>query len=249
MTRRLKLRSRTKTPSKLQELNPVPGRASGARRERTVVRRRRSISPSSSVPEEVPDLLTSTGGVLEGKWRGSRALSPKTERLKDANFQPGLRVNSGQSSLIFHCRYRAARCLCRPTTAALQRAQIFVSRRFRSRSSFDRRSREPLHPNHSHPRTPTLQRSFPPKRNEHSLDRALTVLLRLPPILRNFSPSPCGLCGTTFTDEHSTDVNPRSPPNCAFSPIGDILAVAGRRGYSTWWTGRQALPEAELSVV
>jgi len=71
-----------------EKLNPTPQWASNARKKRSTVKRRRSVSPSSSVSEEDLDLLTSTGGILEGKQRRSKTLSPKTiniERLRDAN--------------------------------------------------------------------------------------------------------------------------------------------------------------------
>jgi len=71
-----------------EKLNPTPQWASDARKKRSTVKRRRSASPSSSVSEEDLDLLTSTGGILEGKQRRSKILSPKTiniERLRDAN--------------------------------------------------------------------------------------------------------------------------------------------------------------------
>ena len=70
-----------------EKLNPTPQWASDARKKRSTVKRRRSVSPSSSVSEEDPDLLTSTGGILVGKQR-LKTLSPKTiniERLRDAN--------------------------------------------------------------------------------------------------------------------------------------------------------------------
>ena len=70
-----------------EKLNPTPQWASDARKKRSTVKRRRSISPSS-VSEEDLDPLTSTGGVLERKQRRSGTLSQKTiniERLRDAN--------------------------------------------------------------------------------------------------------------------------------------------------------------------
>ena len=70
-----------------EKLNPTPKWASDARKKRPTVKRR-SVSPSSSVSEDDPNLLTSTGGILEGKRRKSKILSPETisiERLKDAN--------------------------------------------------------------------------------------------------------------------------------------------------------------------
>ena len=71
-----------------EKLNPTPQWAADARKKRSTVKRRRSVSPSSSVSEEYLDLLTSTRGILEGKQRKSKTLSPKTlniERLRDAN--------------------------------------------------------------------------------------------------------------------------------------------------------------------
>ena len=71
-----------------EKLNPTPKWASDARKKRSTVKRRRSVSPSSSVSAEDFDLLTSTGGILKGKERKSKTLSPKTiniERLRDAN--------------------------------------------------------------------------------------------------------------------------------------------------------------------
>ena len=70
-----------------EKLNPIPQWASNARKKRSTVKRTRSASRSSSVSEDL-DLLTSTGGILEGKRRKSKTLSPKTiniERLRDAN--------------------------------------------------------------------------------------------------------------------------------------------------------------------
>lgn len=70
-----------------EKLNPTPQWASDARKKRSTVKRRRSVS-SSSVSEEDLDPLTSTGGVLEMKQRKSKTLSQKTiniERLRDAN--------------------------------------------------------------------------------------------------------------------------------------------------------------------
>jgi len=71
-----------------EKLNPTPQWASDARKKRSTAKRRRSVSRSSSVSEEDLDLLTSTGGILEGDRRRSKTLSPKTiniERLRDAN--------------------------------------------------------------------------------------------------------------------------------------------------------------------
>ena len=71
-----------------EKLNPTPKWASDARKKRSTVKRRRSVSPSSSVSEEDVDVLTSTGGILKGKQRKSKILSPKIiniERLRDAN--------------------------------------------------------------------------------------------------------------------------------------------------------------------
>ena len=71
-----------------EKLNPTPQWASDARKKRTIAKRRRSVSPSSSVSEEDLDFLTSTGGILEGKQKRSKTLSQKTiniERLRDAN--------------------------------------------------------------------------------------------------------------------------------------------------------------------
>jgi U3 small nucleolar RNA-associated protein 18 len=71
-----------------EKLNPAPKWASDARKKRSTAKRRRSVSPSSSVSAEDLDLLASTGGILEGKHGKSKTLSPKTiniERLRDAN--------------------------------------------------------------------------------------------------------------------------------------------------------------------
>jgi U3 small nucleolar RNA-associated protein 18 len=71
-----------------ERLNPAPQWASDARKKRSTIKRTRSVSPSSSVSAEDLDLLTSTGGILAGKQRRSKTLSPKTiniERLRDAN--------------------------------------------------------------------------------------------------------------------------------------------------------------------
>ena len=71
-----------------EKLNPTPKWASDARKKRSTVKRRRSVSPSSSVSAEDFDLLTSTGGILKGKLGKSKTLSPKMiniERLRDAN--------------------------------------------------------------------------------------------------------------------------------------------------------------------
>ena len=86
-----------------EKLNPTPKWASDARKKRSTVKRRRSVSPTSSVSEEDVDLLTSTGGILEGKERRSRTLSSKTiniERLKDANLSA--RAEGELKALQFH---------------------------------------------------------------------------------------------------------------------------------------------------
>jgi len=48
-----------------EKLNPTPRWASNARKKRPIVKRKRSVSPLSSVSEGELDLFTSAGGILE----------------------------------------------------------------------------------------------------------------------------------------------------------------------------------------
>lgn len=106
-----------------EKLNPTPKWASNARKKKSTVKRRRSVSPSSSVSDEDLDLLTSTGAILEGKIRGSKTLPPKTiniERLKDANLSA--RAQGELKAVRFHPSPKVPMLL---TASADRRLRLF----------------------------------------------------------------------------------------------------------------------------
>lgn len=119
-----------------EKLNPTPQWASDARKKRPTIKRSRSASPSSSVSEEDLDLLTSTGGILEGKQRRSKTLSPKTiniERLRDANLSA--RAEGELRTVQFHPSPQVPMLL---TASADRRLRLFNVRRYSpSTTSFE----------------------------------------------------------------------------------------------------------------
>ena len=168
-----------------EKLNPTPKWASDARKKRSTAKRRRSTSPSSSVSEEDLDLLTSTGGILEGKQRKSKTLAPKTiniERLRDANLSA--RADGELRTVQFHPSPQVPMLL---TASADRRLRLFNVRiyspsLFRVRINLapvDRWAHEPPHTDPPRPRTPDKQRFFPPKWDEHPPDGTSTLLLHL----------------------------------------------------------------------
>lgn len=144
-----------------EKLNPTPKWASDARKKRTTVKRRRSVSASSSASEEDLDLLTSTGGILEGKQRKSKTLSPKTiniERLRDANLSA--RAEGELRTVQFHPSPQVPMLL---TASADRRLRLFNVRLCSSSLLpfgidpvwADRRTHEPPHTDAAYTRTST----------------------------------------------------------------------------------------------
>lgn len=168
-----------------EKLNPTPKWASDARKKRSTVKRRRSVSPSSSVSEEGLDLLTSTGGILEGKQRKSKTLLPKTiniERLRDANLSA--RAEGELRTVQFHPSPRVSMLL---TASADRRLRLFNVRIHSppllyvgtDRIPIDRWTHKPPHTNSPYPRTPAEQRLFPSKWDQRPLDWTSALLLYL----------------------------------------------------------------------
>ncbi|KAF9649072.1 WD40 repeat-like protein [Thelephora ganbajun] len=202
-----------------EKVNPTPQWASDARKKRSTIKRRRSVSPSSPVSEENLDLLTSTGGILEGEQRRSKTLSPKTiniERLRDANLSA--RAEGGLRTVQFHPSPQVPMLL---TASADRRLRLF---------NID---------GHTNPHIQTLHIPELPLTNACFHPNGTSILLTGPrPFYYTYDlqsgtsyRSPRGLWGTTFTDKRSTDTN-ASLQTCSFSSTGEMLAVAGRRGYT-----------------
>ena len=218
-----------------EKLNPTPQWASDARRKRSTVKRRRSISPSSSVSEEDVDLLTSTGGILEGKRR-SKTLSPKTiniERLRDANLSA--RAEGELRTVQFHPSPQVPMLL---TASADRRLRLFNVRIY-SLPFLPAGTHKFLQiDGHTNPHIQTLHIPELPLSNACFHPGGTSILLTGPrPFYYTYDlqsgtshRSPRGLWGTTFTDKRSTDTD-ASIQTCSFSSTGEMLAVAGRRGY------------------
>ena len=219
-----------------EKLNPTPQWASDARKKRPIAKRRRSVSPSSSVSEENPDFLTSTGGVLEGKQRRSKTLSPKTlniERLRDANISA--RAEGELKTVQFHPSPQVPMLL---TASADRRLRLFNVRIYFSSLTSTETDASLQIDGHTNPHIQTLHIPELPLSNACFHPSGTSILLTGPrPFYYTYDlqsgtshRSPRGLWGTTFTDKRSTDTN-ASLQTCSFSSTGDMLAVAGRRGY------------------
>ncbi|KAI9509876.1 WD40 repeat-like protein [Russula earlei] len=205
-------------------MNPTPEWATSARRKR---RRARSGVDADADGSSVPGLdalLTSSGGILGPKRRArldSGVLA--IERLRDAN--QAAQAEGEVTASRFH-----------PSSQLLPLLLV---------ASADRRIRLFNVDGHTNAHLQTLHIPALPVTNAQFHPSGASVLLTgHRPFYYTYdlqsgatTRSPRGLWGTTFASGDNAD---RSMDVCAFNSGGDVLAVAGRRGYVhlvDWRTG------------
>ncbi|KAG8220198.1 WD40-repeat-containing domain protein [Butyriboletus roseoflavus] len=197
-----------------EQINPTPDWASKARRK-LHPKRRRSTSdpdPEDEVEDIIPDLLASTGGISGGKK--IKVLTPgiiSVDRLRDAN--QAAPAEGEIKSLQFHPS---------PQIPVLLTA------------STDRRLRLFHVDGLTNPHAQTLHIPSLPLTNATFHPTGSSILLTGPrPFYYTYDlqsgtshRSPRGLWGSTSGVNQDASMD-----TCAFSPTGDVLAVAGRRGH------------------
>ncbi|KII86251.1 hypothetical protein PLICRDRAFT_114618 [Plicaturopsis crispa FD-325 SS-3] len=200
-----------------EKINPTPDWAANARK-----RARRSTGADSDGTEDddaeaIDRMLSSTAGVLGGIKR-VQSLEKGTlaiERLRDAN--QAAKAEGEIKAIQFHPSPRIPVLL---TASADRRARLF---------NIDGLTNPHLQTLHI-PELPLTNAIFHPSGS--------SVLLTGPrPFYYSYDlqsgtthRSPRGLWGTTFSDANNS-VNDASMETCAFNSTGEVLAVAGRRGY------------------
>ncbi|KAH7884117.1 WD40-repeat-containing domain protein [Phlebopus sp. FC_14] len=200
-----------------ERINPTPEWASKARKKlRSSKRRRSSVSgsePDDDVEDALPDILASTGGISTGKKTGVLTQGViSIERLRDAN--QAAPAEGEIKSLQFHPS---------PQIPVLLTA------------STDRRLRLFHVDGLTNPHAQTLHIPSLPLTNAVFHPSGSSILMTGPrPFYYTYDiqsgtshRSPRGLWGTTFSSANRDG----GMEICAFSPTGDFLAVAGRRGY------------------
>ncbi|KAF8272408.1 WD40-repeat-containing domain protein, partial [Lactarius quietus] len=202
------------------KMNPTPEWATAAARRK----RRRTDSGDDVGGLDLDTLVTSSGGIL-GHERRTR-LDPGVlaiERLRDAN--QAAQAEGEVNALQFH--------------PSPQVSMLLVA-------SSDRRIRLFNIDGHTNPRLQTLHIPALPVTNAQFHPSGSSILLTgHRPFYYTYdlqsgatTRSPRGLWGTTFTNGNNNADH--SMETCAFNPGGDVLAVAGRRGYVhlvDWRTG------------
>ncbi|KAI6099379.1 WD40-repeat-containing domain protein [Pisolithus croceorrhizus] len=200
-----------------ERINPTPEWATKARKKLHSSKRRRSSGSDSDVDDTIedilPDLLASTGGISAGKK--SRVLTQgviSVDRLRDAN--QAAPAEGEIKSVQFHPS---------PQIPVLLTA------------STDRRLRLFHVDGLTNPHAQTLHVPSLPITNAVFHPSGSSIFMTGPrPFYYTYDlqsgashRSPRGLWGTTFSSANQD----ASMETCAFSPDGDVLAVAGRRGH------------------
>ncbi|KAI0307447.1 WD40-repeat-containing domain protein [Multifurca ochricompacta] len=204
------------------KVNPTPEWATNARRKR------RRTESGTLVDVTSPDLdldmlVTSSGGILGRKRR--TLLDPgvlSIERLRDAN--QAAQAEGEINALQFH--------------PSPQVSMLLIA-------SSDRRIRLFNVDGHTNPHLQTLHIPALPVTNAQFHPSGSSILFTgHRPFYYSYdlqsgatTRSPRGLWGTTFANRDNADL---SMEVCAFNPGGELLAVAGRRGYVylvDWRTG------------
>ncbi|EGN94195.1 hypothetical protein SERLA73DRAFT_115150 [Serpula lacrymans var. lacrymans S7.3] len=204
-----------------ERINPTPDWASNARQKLHKSKRRRS-SVSGSESEDgdefedfIPDILNSTAGIVG--TRKSRKLPQGTlsiERLRDAN--QAAPAEGEIKALHFHPSPQVPMLL---TASSDRRLRLF---------HIDGLTNPHMQTLHI-PSLPLSNAVFHP-------DGSSILLTGSRPFYYTYDlqsgashRSPRGLWGTTFSSDRTAQG--ATMEMCAFNPTGDILAVAGRRGY------------------
>ncbi|KIJ21374.1 hypothetical protein PAXINDRAFT_104411 [Paxillus involutus ATCC 200175] len=199
-----------------ERINPTPDWASKARKKLHPKRRRASVSgsePEGDVEDIIPDLLASTGGISGGKR--PKVLTQgiiSIERLREAN--QAAPAEGEIKSIQFHPSPQLPILL---TASADRRLRLFHIDGL------------------TNPHAQTLHIPSLPLTNAIFHPNGSSILLTGPrPFYYTYDlqsgtshRSPRGLWGTTFSSANQD----ASMEICAFSPSGDVLAVAGRRGH------------------
>ncbi|KAA1468364.1 WD40 repeat-like protein [Dentipellis sp. KUC8613] len=194
-----------------EKINPAPEWATAARRKA-----KRQREGSDEEDEGIESLLASTGGIAStGKRRTLKSGTLEIERLRDANL--AAKADGEIKVVQFHPS---------PNVPVLLTA------------SADRRIRLFNIDGHTNPHLQTLHIPSLPVSNAQFHPSGSSVLLTgQRPFYYTYDlqsgatvRSPRGLWGTTFNDANRA-VEDQSMETCAFNPTGEVLAVAGRRGY------------------
>jgi len=224
-----------------EKINPTPSWASNARKKLhpTKSKRRRSSASSGSEAEDetddiFPDLLSSTGGLL-GAVTKSKALPQGTlaiERLRDAN--QAAQSQGDVKALQFHPSPQIPVLM---TASADRRVRLF---NVCTSHIFTKLYCSVLYQidGHTNPHLQTLHIPALPLTTAQFHPSGSSILLTGPrPFYYTYDlqsgttqRSPRGLWGTTF-NHSNPQVEDSSMEICAFNPTGEVLAVAGRRGY------------------
>ncbi|KAL6301040.1 WD40-repeat-containing domain protein [Sparassis latifolia] len=204
-----------------EKVNPTPDWVMNARKNapgQTAKRRRSSDSLESvSDEEELSELLSATNGVVSRSHKG-KVLSPGTltiQRLRDANITA--KSDGELKAVKFH-----------PS----RRVPVLLT------ASSDRRLRLFNVDGHTNPHLQTIHIPSLPLTTAHFHPSGTSILLTGPrPFYYVYDlqsgdmhRSPRGLWGTTFSSANPASQD-ASMEVCSFNPSGEILAVAGRRGY------------------
>ncbi|TFY60987.1 hypothetical protein EVG20_g7224 [Dentipellis fragilis] len=194
-----------------EKINPTPEWAAAARKKA-----KRQREGSDEEEEGIESLLASTKGIASsGKKRVLQSGTLAIERLRDAN--QAAKADGEIKVVQFHPS---------PNVPVLLTA------------SADRRIRLFNIDGHTNPHLQTLHIPSLPVSNAQFHPSGSSVLLTgQRPFYYTYDlqsgatiRSPRGLWGTTF-NEANRAVEDQSMEVCAFNPTGEVLAVAGRRGY------------------
>ncbi|CAL1696799.1 unnamed protein product [Somion occarium] len=202
-----------------EKINPTPDWAANARKQLHPTKSKRRRPSVSSVTDESEEedfnaLLTSTGGIL-GRPK-AKALPKGTlsiERLRDANIST--RSEGAIKSVQFHPSPRLSVML---TAGEDRRLKLF---------NIDGHTNPHLQTVHI-PDLPIASAIFHPSGSSVLLTGQRPFYYTYDLQSGSAQRSPRGLWGTTF---NGPNLNEGSMETCAFDPSGDVLAVAGRRGY------------------
>ena len=227
------------------KMNPTPEWATAARRKR---RRKESDADGDDVlTQDLDALLTSSGGILGPRSRtrlDSGVLA--VERLRDAN--QAAPAEGEVTASQFHPSPQVSMLL---VTSSDRRIRLFNVRVFRSSPAHNKSptssslNKKIQVDGHMNPHLQTLHIPTLPVTNAQFHPSGTSVLLTgHRPFYYTYdlqsgatTRSPRGLWGTTFANGDNAD---HSMHVCAFNATGEILAVAGRRGYVhlvDWRTG------------